>query len=144
MAEALFRAQMSEKVGCPPDELARHGYDVLSAGVHAADSDPASSESVLVMKENQIDLSLHLSHCVTDEMLEKSDYVFALAAGHLNVLQNSRPDLAEKFRMLHPDGRSVSDPIGYGLDHYRECAKEIEECVTAIVTSLHQKDSDLQ
>lgn len=144
MAEALFRAQMSKQVGCAPDQLARHGFDVLSAGIHAADSDPASSESTLVMKENQIDLSLHLSRRVTDEMLEKSDYVFALAAGHLNALKNSRPDLADKFRMLHPDGRSVSDPIGYGLDHYRDCAREIEECVTAIVTSLHQKDSDLQ
>ena len=144
MAEALFRAQMSEKLECSPDELARHGYDVLSAGIHAADSDPASSESVQVMQESQIDLSLHLSRCVTEEMLEKSDYVYALTTGHLNVLQNSRPDLAEKFRMLHPDGRSVSDPIGYGINHYRECAKEIEDCVTTIVASLHQKDSDLQ
>lgn len=144
MAEAMFRAQMSEAVGCSQDQLARHGYDVLSAGIHAADSDPASSESTLIMKEKQIDLSLHLSRCVTDEMLERSDHVFTLAAGHLNALQNARPDLASKFKMLHPDGRSVSDPIGYGLDHYRECAKEIEECVSAIVTSLHQKDADLQ
>ena len=144
MAEALFRAQMSKKLGCSPDQLARHGYDVLSAGIHAADSDPASTESVHAMQEYQVDLSFHLSHRVTDEMLEKSDYVFALAAGHLNALQNSRPDLAEKFRMLHPNGRSVSDPIGYGLDRYQECAKEIEECVTTIVADLHQKDSELQ
>lgn len=140
----MFRAQMSEKVSCPPDELVRHGYDVLSAGVHASDSDPASAESAQVMKENQIDLSLHLSRSVTNEMLEKSDYVFALAAGHLNVLQNSRPDLAQKFRMLRPDGRSISDPFGFGIEQYRECAKEIEECVTEIVADLHQKDSDLQ
>lgn len=144
MAEAIFRAQMSKRVGCPPDELARHGYDVLSAGINAVDSDPASTESVHVMKEKRIDLSLHLSRRVTNEMLENSDFVFALAAGHLNVLQNARPDLADKFRMLQPDGRSISDPIGYGMGHYRECAKEIEECVTAIVADLHQKEADPQ
>lgn len=140
----MFRAQMSELVGCPPDELARHGYDVLSAGVGAVDSDPASTESVQVMKEKDIDLSLHLSSCVSNEMLENSDYVYALSASHLNVLQNARPDLADKFRMLRPDGRSISDPIGYGMDHYRECAEEIEKCVTAIVTNLHQKDAESQ
>lgn len=144
MAEALFRARMSEMLGCQPDELARNGYDVLSAGVAAADSDPASSESVQVMKERQVDLSLHLSRQVTDEMLEKSDHVYTLTAGHLSVLQNARPDLAERFRMLRPDGRGVSDPIGYGIDQYRQCADEIEESVMAIVADLHQKESNSQ
>jgi len=138
----VFRKLASDRLGCSEDRLLEHDLDVLSAGVAAADSAPASSEAIQVLDKRGINLSQHLSQQVTDEMLVKSDLILAMTAGHLGVLQNARPDLASRMRLLRPDGRGISDPIGGGLDDYRHCADEITACLESLLDDLIQKDTE--
>ncbi len=140
MAEAVFRKLASQRLGCPEEKLLDHDIDVLSAGVAAADSAPASPEAIRVLKGRGIDLSDHLSQQVTNEMLSMSDLVLTMTASHLDVLRNARPDLAERMRLLRPDGRGISDPIGGGIEDYRDCADEITSCLESLLDDIINKD----
>jgi protein-tyrosine-phosphatase len=142
MAEALFRRLASERIGCTADKLLSNNLDVLSAGVAAADSSPASLESIQALKERGINLAEHLSQRVTDEMLVKSDLILAMTPTHLGILQNARPDLASRMRLLRPDGGGISDPIGCGIEEYRRCADEIAGCLKLILDDCIQKDTE--
>lgn len=144
MAEAVFRRLASQRLGCPEDKLLNHNLDVLSAGVAAADSSPASRESILILKERGIDLTEHLSQQVTDEMLVKSDLILAMTPGHLGILQNARPDLAARMKLLDTAGHGISDPIGSGMEEYRRCADEITGCLEFVLDDCIQKDNEAQ
>jgi protein-tyrosine-phosphatase len=144
MAEALFRHLACQHWGCSEDDLRRHNIDVLSAGVAAADSAPASREAIQVLKQEGIDLSQHLSQQVSEDMLAMSDLVLAMTPGHLSMLHDARPDLASRMRLLREDGRGVSDPIGGGIEDYRQCASEIADCLRPIFDELIRKDAEVQ
>ncbi|MEZ6124463.1 MAG: low molecular weight protein arginine phosphatase [Planctomycetaceae bacterium] len=142
MAEAVFRRLASQRLGCPETRLLDFGFDAFSAGVAASDSYPASRESIQVLAERGIDLSHHLSQPVTVDMLEKADLVLALTPAHLRMLQDARPDLADRMRTLRADGDGISDPIGGSLDEYRQCADEITSCLEDLLDDLTQKDTE--
>lgn len=140
MAEAIFRKLISERLGCETNELRRNGYDVLSAGIAAADSFPASQDAVELLKERGIDLSDHLSRQVTSEMLSECDHVYAMTKSHLAVLQEARPDLTGRLQLVTQNGQDISDPIGGGADVYRECADQLTEAIRRIADELIRKD----
>ena len=142
MAEAIFRRLASERLGCSEDRLLNHNVDVLSAGVAAADSSPASPESIQILQERGINIAEHLSQQVTEEMLVKSDLILAMTPGHLGVLQNARPDLASRMRLLNSSGHGISDPIGCGMEEYRRCADEITGCLELVLDDCIQKDTE--
>jgi protein-tyrosine-phosphatase len=144
MAEVLFRHLACQHWGCSEDDLRKQNLDVLSAGVAAADSAPASREAIQVLKQKGIDLSQHLSQQVTEDMLVMSDLVVAMTPGHLSMLQDVRPDLASRMRLLREDGFGVSDPIGGGIDDYQQCASEIADCLRPIFDELIRKDAEVQ
>lgn len=139
MAEAIFRDIASQHFECAPEKLREHGFDVLSAGVSAADSQPASLNSVAALKERGIDLSQHLSQQVTDRMVEGSDKIYAMTNDHLRLIQEARPDLSDRMQLLSSDGVSVIDPYGRPLDDYRACAEEITKCLNEIWGSIIEK-----
>lgn len=141
MAEVVFKNLASKRLGCSEDKLHEHNVDVLSAGVAAADSAPASPEAIHILKGRGIDLSHHLSQQVTEEMLTKSDLVLAMTASHLDILRRARPDLADRMQLLRSDGGSISDPIGGGLDEYQSCADEITSCLEVILDDVIRKDT---
>lgn len=141
MAEAVFRRLASQRLDCSEEKLHEHGVDVLSAGVAAADNAPASPEAIQILSSQDIELSNHLSQQVTDEMLTRSDLVFTMTSGHLSILQNARPDIADRMRTLRKDGRGISDPIGGGIDEYRNCASEITSCLEEILDDIIRKDT---
>lgn len=140
MAEAIFRRLFSERLGCSEEDLRRHGYDILSAGIAAADSFPASPEAVELMRERGIDLSYHLSRQITSEILSECDHVYAMTKTHLAALQDARPDLTGRIQLVTQNGQDISDPIGGGTDAYRECADQITDAVRRIADDLIRKD----
>ena len=144
MAEAVFRRLASERLGCPEEKLLEHGIDVLSAGVAASDSTPASPEAIQVLRDSDINLSEHLSQQVTDEMLTRSDLVLTMTATHLGILQNARPDLSSRMRTLRDDGHGISDPIGGSIEEYRDCAHEITRCLHELLDDIIRKDDSAQ
>ena len=140
----MFRHLACQYWSCSEGELRKFKLDVLSAGVAAADSAPASPEAIQVLKQEGIDLSQHLSQQVTDDMLAMSDLVLAMTPGHLRMLQNQRPDLASRMRLLSEKGYGISDPIGGEIADYQHCASEISNCLKSILDELIRKDAEVQ
>lgn len=136
MAEAVFRYQAAARLSCSPDELRRHGIDVVSAGVAASENAPASREAVSVLADRGIDLSDHLSRQVTEQMVEHASIVIVMTPGHLRMLEQAMPQFRGRMRLLRADGQGVSDPIGGTRDQYADTADEISAQTAVLVEEL--------
>jgi protein-tyrosine-phosphatase len=85
MAEVLLRARLAR------DEE-RHDWQVGSAGVWAADGQPASAYAVEEMAQRGIDLNAHRSRNVTREMMAEADLVLAMTRHHAEALRAAFPE----------------------------------------------------
>jgi protein arginine phosphatase len=144
MAEVMFRRMTSEIIGCSESELRDCGIDVFSAGIAAADHEPATAEAVDVMKLRGLDLTRHLSQPVQGHMLEQSDVVLAMTERHRDVLVSARPDLAGRIQLLSRNGHDITDPFGMGDAAYRTCAAELDIHLQSWVCELISKERETQ
>ena len=111
MAEAMLKkflkeAGLSEKI------------KVDSAGTGGYNGILASSNTVNVMKEEGVDVSLHRGKGITRDLVKKSDFIFVMEKRHRDIILNIMPEVAEKVRLLKPDS-DISDPIGLSVEEYR-------------------------
>src|SRR5262249_54877138 len=68
MAEALCKALLAERLGCPVDDLPQRGWWVMSAGVSAYAGDPSAPEAHRAVQAFGGDLSKHQSRPVRPEL----------------------------------------------------------------------------
>ena len=118
------------------DELADHGYLVMSAGMSAEPGLPASLESVEVARRSGVDLRGHESQPITERLLDQSDRIFTMTRSHRDALLASFPRLASRVELLSRDNTDISDPIGAPQEEYDVCQKEIEKNLRLILDSL--------
>ncbi len=81
-------------------------------------------------------LKAHASLRATAAILPRADLVIALAGDHLDAVLDLAPEMADRARMLHPEGFDVVDPIGSDRATYEATAAEIEEYVTRLLDDL--------
>jgi protein-tyrosine phosphatase len=124
MAEGLAKKLLADRLGCGVDDLPGRGLWVLSAGVAAYGGGPATPESAEAAAELGADLGGHRSRPVNPQLLAAADDVIAMTAAHAQALADRYPGLGPAARLLSPDG-DLDDPIGGGLDVYRDCARAI-------------------
>jgi protein-tyrosine phosphatase len=136
MAESLFRKLLSEQLDCSEDDLVDRGFVVASAGVSAAPGCPPSPEAVEVLKTRGIDLRGHESQPITLRLLSQADRVFTMTRGHRDALLREFPEAAPRVSLLSRDGSDVNDPIGAGLEEYRQCARQIEQHLRSIMNEI--------
>ena len=100
-----------------------HGddYHIDSAGTGAHTGGPASAPAVDVMKEYGVDISGHRSKNIHDLNPDDFDLIIALSASVRDDLLRGFPHIAPKVKLWE-----IPDPIGYGVDVYRRCARLIE------------------
>lgn len=119
MAQGLFQ-QM----------IARHGANGLiecaSAGLSAAQGQPASDNAVLACQEVGVDLSGHRSRRIAGEDLERWDVFFVMTATHGYILEQAGAP-AQKIYVPDP----IPDPYGGDLDAYRACRDRIAAALEA-------------
>ena len=127
MAKLLCRKYLSEKFGCPIDDLEKMGYKVYSAGTMGMAGSCASPEVIHICSEKGMNADAHRSGPVTCEMLEKSDFVFAMTEAHRKMIGKMCPAAASKCILL--DSADITDPIGAGIDEYQKCAQQIEKAL---------------
>ncbi|WP_437205592.1 hypothetical protein [Planctomicrobium sp. SH664] len=125
MAEAIFRKMLADRLKCREDDLMDRGFVVVSAGLAAPRGAAASPEAVVLLREEGIDLSGHESQPVTEELLFRCDYIFAMTRNHREAVVSAFPELANNVRLLSPENEDVSDPIGAGMEEYARCRDEI-------------------
>ena len=127
MAEAICKAMLAKRLGCKAGALVDRGYLVMSAGVCATDGMPAAAHAVEIVAGRGGSLKTHASRRATADLLRMADLIVALAGDHLDVLLDLAPDVADRARLLHPEGLDVADPVGSGPAlPTRKTAREIE------------------
>jgi protein-tyrosine phosphatase len=136
MAEAIFRRLLAERLRCSEDDLVDKGYIVASAGMSAGLGSPPSPESVEILRDRGIDLRGHESQPVTGQLVAQADWIFTMTRGHRDYLLRDFPEAAERVRLLSREGQDVIDPIGAGIEEYRRCAAQIEQCLGPILAEI--------
>jgi L-threonylcarbamoyladenylate synthase len=136
LAEGLFRKMLADRLKCREDELADHGYMVLSAGMSAEPGLPAASESIEVAARHGVDLRAHESQPVTQRLLDQADQIFTMTRGHRESILSAYPHLGDRVELLARDGSDISDPIGLGEEEYEHCRTEIDRNLRTILGTL--------
>ena len=140
MAEGIARLVLAGR----PD------WRIASAGVGAANGQPASSHAVTAVRQLGGDISQHRSQRITPQLLREADYIFALTRGHAEGILHLYPEAAEKLFLLRefddsaePYEKDVADPIGGSLNAYVDCRREIESGVRSAIAFIEQHEADL-
>ncbi|MDR2753254.1 MAG: ribosomal protein S18-alanine N-acetyltransferase [Oscillospiraceae bacterium] len=102
-----------------------------SAGLSAAQGNPASGAMQILAPIFGVDLSAHASRQLTPALVEESDRVVCLAAAHARQLAPFVP--WKKLRVL---GGGIADPFGGSLTEYRACTGQIVQAMPALYAGL--------
>jgi protein-tyrosine phosphatase len=124
LAEALAKKRLAERLECDERDLPARGFWVLSAGVAAYGGSPASDESRVIASEFGGNLELHASRPVNPQLLLAADDVIVMTRSHLYALASRFPQFGPQPQLLCGDS-DLDDPIGAGIEVYRECAQTI-------------------
>jgi glycine hydroxymethyltransferase len=135
IAEGLFRRLVGN----------RKDIEVLSAGVHAVRGQPPSLYAVQVCAEEGLDISDLRSQPLTAALVDRATHIFAMTGAHLETIQTSFPQGAEKsflLREFEEPGttvwRDVPDPIGLGREVYEDCARIINNALPSVLAFVEQ------
>lgn len=129
MAECLMKDALAKRMGCKADQLPEQGIMVASAGVAAAEGSRASREAVTVMASRDLDLSLHESQPVHENLVQSADLILTMTQSHKKALLSYFPMAATRTFALSGGSEDVSDPIGGSVAVYEECADQIQRYV---------------
>lgn len=114
MAEALIR-----------NEFSKRGYakrvEVSSCGTGTRDGIPASSESVFVMRNREVDISAHRSRRLKPEFLKEATLILAMNSSHAEELLKTNPEVKSKLMVFQ-----IADPIGMSIRTYEETIQSIQ------------------
>jgi protein-tyrosine phosphatase len=130
MAKGIFCKYLAEKLQCDVDQLDKKGYKISSVGVMNMAGSPASAEAIAACAAKGIDIKAHKSKVLTRELVEESDFIFAMTRMHcerVNAL-STEPGAADKCILLG-GAREIPDPIGQPQEVFNDCAELIEEAV---------------
>jgi protein-tyrosine phosphatase len=135
MAEGVFRKYLAEKLQCNVDDLLKAGYKVHSAGIMGSSGFAASSEAVAACAAKGIDISAHRNKGLSEELIEESDFIYAMEQIHLQRILALEPDAAGKCMLLRPN-KGIPDPMGQSQEVYNRCLNIIEKGVKKRINEL--------
>lgn len=141
MAEAQLR-HLLEEADVPGE------WRVSSAGTWASDGLPASESGVLVMQEQGLDTSAHLSRAVNEAIVAEADLILTMTAGHAEALGAEYPSARSRIHLLSEMAGpryDVWDPFGRSLAEYRRTANElaglVERGLERIISLARQNEA---
>ena len=135
LAEAIARKAAGER-----------GIDAefASAGTDAWEGGPASDASLLVGIERGLDLTMHRSRRLTEQVVADSDLILAMSPHHLAVLRElgagDRAHLLSDYASGELGGAGITDPFGGDLEAYRVTATDL---ASLIAQSLDRIQSEM-
>jgi L-threonylcarbamoyladenylate synthase len=135
MAEGICRKYLAEKLECNVDDLDKTGYKVSSAGIMDLAGAPASREAMAACEALGIDIKAHKSKVLTQQLIQESDFVFAMEQIHYNHITALCPDAQGKCMLLAEDN-DIVDPICQGQEGFNDCAALIENAVKKRIDEL--------
>lgn len=112
----------------------RDDVEVASAGTNVYIQTGASHNSVLVMGENNIDISNHTSKPITCGLLDWADKVYCMTKTHANMLKETYPQFEYKIKTLSQS--DVYDPFGGTFEEYKACSLQITDFIKKILEEI--------
>ncbi len=118
------------------------GLDIKieSAGLFASDGETASQEAIEALKKYDIDLSVHKSQQITDELIKKSDLILTMTEAHKMVLQDVAAEKTCTICELADIDGEIDDPFGGDLEEYEETA----DCLYIALSQIENKLIQIQ
>jgi tRNA threonylcarbamoyl adenosine modification protein (Sua5/YciO/YrdC/YwlC family) len=138
LAEGICRKLLAERAACDPYELGQHGWHVVSGGLAAIAGGRPTAEAVEVAAQRRVNLNDHISQPLSYQLVAQADYIFAMTQQHRDAITMQWPEVADRVELLAADGTDIPDPIGAGIDHYRQCADAIEKHLRHRLPQLEQ------
>jgi protein-tyrosine phosphatase len=135
MAEGIFRKYLAEKLQCKVDQLEQVGYKVSSGGVMDTSGFPASAGSLAACAAKGIDITAHRNKGLSKELIEASDFIFAMEPIHQERIIALNHEAADKCFLL-AGSQGIADPIGRPQELYNNCADMIEAAVKRRISEL--------
>ena len=135
MAEGIFRKYLAEKLQCKVDQLEQVGYKITSGGVMDTSGFPASAGSLAACVAKGIDITAHRNKGLSKELIDESDFVFAMEPIHKERIIALSHEAADKCFLLAGD-KGIADPIGQPQEFYNYCADMIEASVKRRISEL--------
>lgn len=141
-AEALLEANIPESK--------RDKIKVDSAGILGIEGEPAPEPLLVIFADKNKSLFQHRSKGVTDEMIEHSDLILAMAPEHLTFLVNRYPGIENKLDLLGHYGKKepyagkhiIHDPYGGTFEEYTKAIDRIEQEIQRITPIILNQVSD--
>ncbi len=132
LAAGLAKKLLADRLGCRVGDLPKHGVEISSAGLHAAEGAGASAEAVRVARERGADISRHRTRNATAELITGADMVFCMTEAQVadaERLARAGADIRRLDRQA-----DIPDPVGGGADDYRRAAGRIEQAVDKLLS----------
>lgn len=131
------RSPMAE--GIARDLFSRNNirnHFVRSAGIQNITGEPASENSIIVMKEIGLDISNHISTLVRRELIDEADKILTMTIAQRDLLKIAYFDIDridEKVQTLSflasGEDRDIIDPFFGDIEIYRQTRDEIKELI---------------
>ena len=135
MAEGIFRKHLADKLQCGVDQLNRMGYKTCSAGTMDIAGAPASTEAIAACEVRGVDIKAHKSNTLSAQLIEESDFIFAMEHIHCDRVRAISPEAADKCTLL-AENEEIPDPIGQSQEFFNYCAELIEKAVKKRIGEL--------
>jgi protein-tyrosine-phosphatase len=131
IAEAIFRDMLSKDVA-----LRSVGIEIKSAGtLPNINGAAATNEATIAMQEQGIDLSPHKAKHVDIKLINWADIVLVMCQEHKSYITERFGNKVNKVYLLTEFVGTtgyVGDPIGSGLEAYRQCAIHLQSLLTLL------------
>ncbi|MEO6741948.1 MAG: hypothetical protein ABIP20_17020, partial [Chthoniobacteraceae bacterium] len=124
----------------------RGDISVASAGVATGHGQPASENSVVALRQWNIDIRGIRSQPLTDELIEWATHIFAMTRSHMDAILTFFPEADEKvwlaceFTPELADYPEVPDPIGQGLHAYLQTREVLHKAIPDILKFVDSSD----
>lgn len=114
--------------------------EVKSSGTHALNGSPSPIGARAAMDTKGISMDSHRSMPLTQDLIDWSDYVVALAADHMRALNIRYPNATDKIVLMSTIANGshidVDDPYGNSDAAYRKVCDEIDVLCTQMCEQM--------
>ena len=139
MSEAMLKKMLEDKK--------IEDIEVCSCGTNAENGDRSTYNAIYTMKKYNIDLSKHMATNMLNSNIKNMDLILCATMSHKRTVLEWYPELNGKvftmkeYAELDNQGRDmdISDPWGYDINIYENCASEIERCLEKTIEKLENK-----
>jgi protein-tyrosine-phosphatase len=126
MAEAILKQLIAERSDAEQ-------WQIESAGTWAIHGSPPAVFSQFVLQSMGIDIHLHRSQPVSQELMQQSDLILTMENLHKETLAFQFPQFADRIYMISEMVglmADIPDPMGGDLAGYEETARELKRILS--------------